>query len=180
MSNWMESYNTKTFDEIVSKGDWKTVNKYFLEQVKYFQCEIDDLKYMIDMGANPRADNDKAIVNAACNGYVKTLFFLKEYGLDVNAHDGRALVNAIRYHDVRTMKLLLENGAKINDNVWKAIGMYHGDDTLKVLLDFGFDSNEALIYVLKYENDEILLNKLKHLFDAGCDINTMLKNFFSK
>ncbi len=67
MSEWIKLYKTQ-FEELVYQGDWTAVNKFFLEHVQRPVCKVDDMKYMIDMGADPRAENDRAIVYAADSG----------------------------------------------------------------------------------------------------------------
>jgi len=68
------------------------INQQFIKAVQNNQ--IDELKNLLDRGADIHADNDEALRCSASNGHLETVKFLVAQGANIHANDDDALKNA--------------------------------------------------------------------------------------
>lgn len=131
--------------------------------------KIDNIKLLIENGADPKARNSQALIYAAEKGHADIVELLLKNGADSKAQDSKALVEAAKYGYIEIIKLLLEND--IDNKVQnpraliEAIRRNH-IKIVKLLLEHGADpknrGSEALADAARKGRIEIAKLLLEH------------------
>lgn len=185
MTNTMLSEeDKKQFEELVQKHDQLAIDKFFLNKLDYFSITLNDIKYMVSLGANPRADNDKAFVASSDNDDTNIpLFFLNECGADINARNGAALSHVLGHWkpNKNRIDMLFDNGIVITDETITEVVREEVSLSLKYLLDKGADPNRVTELFLGFhfskENAKPFFQMLKYLSDTGVDFNQIIQQY---
>ena len=126
------------FNKLVDEGDWTRINIFFINAC--YDASMEEIKYMIENGADPRYQEDMPLINA-CTQIPKeiVLYFINEHGANINAIDGRPLNAATRYGCIENMRILIDAGAKITDDIVETafIFFYPDIEVIKILLEHG-------------------------------------------
>jgi len=98
------------------------------------------VKILIETGANPTADDNRPIMEAASVGHVATLELLHQHGADIHVLDEQPIFNAVVEKHPHAVQFLLEAGAhpdaKLGITLLMAVS--NGDtETLELLLRAG-------------------------------------------
>ncbi len=72
------------------------------------------VKYLVEQGADIRAERDGALRWASCYGHLDVVKYLVEQGADVHAEKNRSLRWASSYGHLEVVKYLIEQGADIH------------------------------------------------------------------
>jgi hypothetical protein len=117
-----------------SKIDKILLSDIFSINYERHNLSLNQIKLLVDAGANPRHDNDYAFVNSCSYGNIETVkYFLYECGCDINARNSYALTTAIYEENFNIAKFLIDSGIKITDkNIIS--GIYH-PKFIKLFLD---------------------------------------------
>jgi len=140
----------------------------FLISLSHHECKLtlDQIKFLVNMGANPRASNDILFLNSCRKNDLDMInYFLFECGCDVNTHyidvSGRrkdALIILLESLQDRTIKYLEIGSSVILPN------MTENYDTIKKLIDFGIKITDDTI-LCGLRNPDILSLFLKNGID---------------
>jgi hypothetical protein len=178
----VESTRINEFNELLEQNKWDEINKYFLETCKWNGGSFEEIKYMVDHGANPRMEDDMPFVLACGRSKEIAQYFLNEHGARIDAQNNGALVEAAGAHRIQTMKMLLEAGIKVTPEVFKCICEYDGNREVEVLLEYGYDPQELASeclkgYILK---NEIAFSMMKSFHKHGLDFNQFFEKIFKQ
>jgi ankyrin repeat protein len=117
---------------------------------------VEDVKDLLEKGANVHTNNDNALRIASKNGNLEIVKLLLDNGADVNAKklfDSEALINASEKGNLEIVKLLLGKGANIhaeNDYALRLASENGYLEIVKLLIEKGARVNAV--------NDEALIN----------------------
>ena len=103
------------FNELLLNGNQDTINKFFLS--KCISGTLEEIRYMVENGANPRIHDDKAFINSCGIKQEIMLYYLNECGANINAQNSEALRTAIWTNNISNIKLLINNGIIITDKI---------------------------------------------------------------
>ncbi len=144
---------------------------------------LKEIKILIEAGADPRLDNDSALILACSHGNIETVkFFLNECGLDINSHNSDALTYAVFSRNFDLIDFLFESGIKINDAVISSFSGLYYVKTLSYLLNAGIDA-EYIGKIFWSEMNSIEIDALerrecikyiKELINYGVDFNKII------
>jgi ankyrin repeat protein len=76
--------------------------------------DLPTVKYLVEHGANPRHDNDKALLSSISGGNLEVVKYLVEHGARVNTRRNTPIYMASKLGDLPIVKYLVENGADIS------------------------------------------------------------------
>ncbi len=142
---------------------------------------LDEIKILIDAGANPRVGGDYALLSACSHGNMDIVkYFLNDCGSDINSHNSEALIRAISSENFKLVTLLLDYGIKTNDTVLHSC--FLSLKTLKPLLNRAIDLEylgKKLWHALKYNylqpyETHAYVNYMKELVNHGVDFNKII------
>lgn len=160
------------FMDVVNTGDQEKINDQFVHEM-YFTRTLDEIKFMINNGADPRHLNDHAFISACCMNDVNIiLYFINEHNVDINTHDGTALESAIYCSNVNNMKLLLEYGIIVTDRaIQEIITVNNSVEKLKILIDYVGQQRvaECILDKICKSFPEDYKNIVKNLIESGTD-----------
>lgn len=116
------------------------------------QNRVDLCELLLAAGADPRANNSRALHSAASRGHRDICALLLAAGADVNAPNEAGdtpLTLAAKHADIECCRLLLHSGARVNaapgGDTPLSWAVYHGDTALcRLLLDAGADPNQRI------------------------------------
>ena len=129
------------------------INKKLIKAV--IAGQIENVRALLDLGADIHSKNDFALSQAAFNGHTKIVELLLDHGADIHAGDEEGPDSALQFAAMRghtdTVKLLLDRGAGIHsvDGFDEPEGAllhaceYGHADTVALLLDYGADIHTA-------------------------------------
>ena len=111
------SASIKLFNECLETNDWDKINEHFIHCCST-SATLEEIRYMVDNGANPRANGDFPFYRSSWKDTNILLYFINECGVDINTRNGIALEKAIYNNNVELIKLLIDMGAnpRINDD----------------------------------------------------------------
>lgn len=96
------------------------LNKFLLVFYERKNLSLDQIKTLINAGADARINNDYPFVTACFHGDIDTIkYFLYDCCSNINAQDSNALAHAIYAEHFNIAKFLIESGIKITDKVIK-------------------------------------------------------------
>ena len=170
----MEScFDKDCFIDIVNSGIQTDIDNYFISVLQRENITLDDIKFMVENGANPRANNDQLFVDSCAFEDINIpIYFINVHGVNIRAHNEGAFSNALFYQRKSTCKMLVDNGAVITDDIITNIvvdNKYYLFDLLgelgvetdriaKIFLEFNFN--------LKHSKEQFMM--LKNLSN-NCD-----------
>lgn len=112
---------------------------------------LDQIKQMVDQGADPRDDDDRAFT-LSCESYNNPdipLYFL-QLGANINADNGLALANAIGAKRLAIVSVLLEHGISITDAHLKVASVYYDKNIFSLLLTYITKIDDSMLkYIIK-------------------------------
>jgi ankyrin repeat protein len=141
-----------------------TIELAFEELSKGGHLEV--IRFLVEHGADVRANNSDATINAAKNGNLELVKFLVESGADVTAKDNRALYEASRNGYLEIVKFLVENGADVtaNDNLTIIAALRDNHfEIVKFLVEHGAKSS----YAIRRAAELGLIELVKFLVEHG-------------
>lgn len=121
------NFNRENFMKVVDENDQEKLNKYLISEIEKLAemdttLTLDDIKFMIENGADPRYNDDDAfILSCRCADTNIMLYFINNWNVDINAQDSGGLYSAIACYRNANFKLLLECGIKIPDILFSFI-----------------------------------------------------------
>ena len=148
--------------------------------------QIENVRELLDLGADIHSMNDFALSQAAFNGHTKIVELLLDHGADIHAEGEEGPDTALQFAAMRghtdTVRLLLDRGAEIHsvDGFDEPEGAlldaceYGHADTVALLLDYGAD-----IHTTDYMGPNAPLRRaagnghhetVKMLLERGADI----------
>ena len=121
---------------------------------------LEMVKYMVSLGADPLADNDRALQLASCYGYLEIIKYLISLGANVQVNNNYAIRMASTDGHLDVVKYLVSLGAdpQANDNeAIRCASEYGHLDTVKYLVSLGADLTANDNYAIKsaYVNKHI-------------------------
>ena len=157
------------FDEIIKTQEYiseENITNFLIMASYYYIPTLEQIKILINMGADPRASNDILFLNSCRKNDLDMInYFLFECGCDVNTHyidvSGRrkdALIILLESLQDRTIKYLEIGSSVILPN------MTENYDTIKKLIDFGIKITDDTI-LCGLRNPDILSLFLKNGID---------------
>ena len=137
-----------------------------------------DIDLFVDLGLNPRYDNDLFLVTSCKCENTTVTNCLIGYGLDVNTRDGKPLYYAMNYKDsanMATVKLLLEHNVQVLDS-HIALAL-QSKELAELFINHGIISCEqlAIRYLrrIMYKVNDLDIGKM--LVRNGIDFNHLLQ-----
>ena len=112
--------------------------------LKYIGKVLDNIKFLVENGANIHADDDFALRWSSENGHLEVVKYLVENGADIQAEDNIALRLSAENGHLEVVKYLVEQGADI-----------HSDDD----------------FALRWSAENGRLEVVKYLVENGADIH---------
>lgn len=174
-------------DEFFEKHTKEEFQEFFLLSL---HLSLEEIKYMIELGADPRGDNDMPVVLACCLSDINVVtYFINEYGADIYAHNNNALYNAIRNENkessIEITRMLLDNGIVANNSDIKLAIQENNYEIIKLLVDYGTEPERIIKiffeqifidlneygYNMVYSNS---LSMLKFLNQYNVDLNQII------
>jgi ankyrin repeat protein len=136
--------------------------------------DLENVKVLLENGADVHAENDDALLWASSNGHVEVVKLLLENGADPHAKNDAALRWASEYGRVEIVKLLLENGANPhaeNDEALRGASSNGHTEVVQLLLENGAnphaENDEALRWASQNGHTEVV----KLLLEAGANVH---------
>ena len=112
---------------------------------------LDQIKQMVDQGADPRDDDDRAFT-LSCESYDNPdipLYFI-QLGANINANDGLALANAIGKKRLAIVSVLLEHGISITDAHLRIASVRYDKNIFSLLLTYITKIDDSMLkYIIK-------------------------------
>lgn len=173
------------FLDVVNTGNQSEINKRFIGQMIY-EHTLDEIKFMIENGADPRYNNDEAFLRICTSRDLNIpLYFINDCNADVNVNNSIALEYAIEFGNINNVKLLLESGINITDEAIRKTGTARNAnpvEIIRLLMDY-VDHERVNNCVLAKISKNISKNDkkiIKYLIENGTDrddiLNKLLKN----
>jgi hypothetical protein len=131
-------FMTELLDEI--KSDDLTA---FLREIS-IMCTFEHFKMIVDVGADPRADNDYLFIQSCRVSKPEILTYLLELGADANTQNGNPLCQASECNNLAAVKILLANGAKITNGAIEIAVGWGSYEIVKYFLEQGANPNIVL------------------------------------
>lgn len=131
---------------------------------------LETIKYMVDLGADPRYDNDEPFIIACGFSEPNILaYFVDEVGVDINVCNDRIYM----VRNSQSIYWLLNKGMILNDEHIISLLQAQDNDIFELIIS-NSKHNVSLDRIIKIANKRILhdLSKSKYLFL----INTLCKN----
>ena len=75
---------------------------------------LENVKLLLENGANIHADNDRALMLASENGYLDIVKFLLKHGANIHAQEDSAIFLAIENEKYDIVKFLVKNGVNVD------------------------------------------------------------------
>ena len=88
----------------------------WLMQIASANGKLEILQYLVSLGADIRANNDRALVYACEGGHLATVKYLVSLGADPQSKGNRCIKRAISEEHLDTVKYLVSQGADIDAN----------------------------------------------------------------
>ncbi|XWV26382.1 putative ankyrin repeat protein L25 [Tupanvirus soda lake] len=155
---------------------------YFLELCQSDSC-VEEIRYMVDSGINPRQNNDEPLVKS-CYGYNVDIvkYFINECGADVNAYDSIGLFNSVDNNTHTITKFLLENGVIVTDKIIYYAIRWFKSESIELFLQYGVDPYRITNILWEYLNDQRphMFKIMQHLNKNNVDFNQSLDLFTKK
>jgi len=137
---------------------------------------IDEVRYLVQRGADVRANNDHALRYAAQNGHIDVVRYLVEHGADVNAYDDVALRSATEDGHIDVVRYLVEHGANVragDDEALRAAAENGRIIVVRYLVEHGANvravDDEALRYAARLGHIDVV----RYLVEHDADVNAM-------
>jgi len=147
--------------------------------------DLEKVKYLLERGANLRADDDFALRWAAVNGQLELVKYLLEQGADLHVWKDWALRKAAENGHLEVVKYLLEQGANLHAEDDRALQLAAANGQLEVvkcLLEQGANLHAQNDCALRWAAWSGRLEVVKYLLEQGADsdliIEEMLVNLF--
>lgn len=178
------------FNKLLEKNDSDAINRYFVS--KCYSCNLEEIKYMVDNGADPRYNNDQPFVELCRSPCISIpLYFLKEYGADINAQNGQALENACYCNNYDLIDILIRNGIFITNDAIKLAINTDAYESLNVFIASGVNPQivaDLLFVRIFYPNyeeygipsQEFIYSTVLFLRENGIDFNKTVDNVLKK
>lgn len=145
---------------------------------------LDEIKQFINLGANPRHNDDELFILACKNQSSQIpLFLINECGCDINEQSvNKALGNAMHSNSMQNIQLLLDMNIIINDSaLFEAI--WYRNEYLSLLITHNANFEECAKKVLStgfiFEKDQYI-NALSILVRYGVDFNRVVADMTNK
>ena len=134
---------------------------------------LENVKLLLENGANIHADNDRALMLASENGYLDIVKFLLKHGANIHAQEDSAIFLAIENEKYDIVKFLVKNGVNVDRFlILKSISR-NQLNLLKFFVKHGadihFDNDYPFITASIYG----YLNIMKYLLEKGSNINAI-------
>jgi hypothetical protein len=133
-----------------------------LFEVAVREGNLEHVKYGIEMGVDPRMDNDWPLQSASTNGHLELVKYFLENGADIHADNDNSLIWASKNGHVQVVKYLLENGADIhaeNDEALNSAASYGRLEVVKFLVKNGANvhakNNRALRNAIDNDHENV-------------------------
>ncbi|AKI80641.1 putative ankyrin repeat protein [Acanthamoeba polyphaga mimivirus] len=107
---WLKNNNHNIFDKLAI-----TINSLNSQLVN--NCKTGNLnmvKYLIDLGADIKSDNNSAVIYASKNGHLEVVEYLVSQGANIRANKDLAVRWAFRKGHIEVVEFLISQGAKLN------------------------------------------------------------------
>lgn len=172
----------QNFMNVVATGDQSEIDKQFLHNMRSKRT-LDEIKFMIDNGANPRYDDDTAFLLACTMSDTNILlYFISDCNVNINTLSGFALEQAIWSESIDNVKLLLENGIKVTDRAIQRVATQDNSvELLKILMNYVDQQrvieciSKKICYSLLASYQDIIKFLVQNGTDYGTIFNRLLK-----
>lgn len=172
----------KRFNELLVEGDQYKINCHF-SGICWDKVTVEEIRYLVDNGANPRFNNDKPFVMCCrCNSVDVLLLFINEYGANINGQDGEALTMAVREKNYEAFKFLIESGITVSDKLIETVFRSNENKFIQIMIEFGVPVERIAKIYWKYLISEFdfVINKLNLFNKNGLDLNQSIGKFFAE
>ncbi len=135
---------------------------------------LDIVEYLISMGANVHAQDDRALREASGKGHLPIVKYLLSRGADIHVWYEEPLRNAAINGHLAAVKYLIDHGADIHYETGRLVkfAILGGHlDTIGYLLDLLSKDNAYLDWALVEAVEAGDLNVVKYLISRGADIH---------
>ena len=150
------------------------------KKIDYLFCErcangtLDEIKYMIEKGANPRCNNDEPFMNVCSRSKELALYFINYCSIDLKLMDDEPLISATISGRLDIMELLLEGGMKVTSDVVACrVRNSRNYDIIILLLKYADPTLIADVYIKKYSHIECKIVDMLHGYNI--DIKALSK-----
>jgi ankyrin repeat protein len=145
--------------------------------IKAAAGSLEIVKILLDHGADPSLNGNKALIEAIDNGKIEIVkVLLNDDRINPSHNDSEALIEAINHERTSIVKLLLEHGANPNDAMNAAI--YSGKSKIiKYMIEYGGEiSPEDFMNVIE-ENDSAygIVQVMLEVFDPSYNDNEAIR-----
>jgi hypothetical protein len=106
IENIIENGDFRGFKNILNLNIKHDIDGYLIMTCENGQLEI--LKYLVSLGANPCATNDDPLISASEYGHLETVKYLIEQGADITAQNNISIYLAVEWGHLETVKFLAE------------------------------------------------------------------------
>jgi len=135
-------------------------------------ASFDDIRFMVDNGANPLANNSKAFCYACGIEDVSVAqYFIYHHRVDLNSFGEEAMSCALSNKRREICKLLMDNGVEITDENIKSVANGISVDAFNILLELGIDPERIAKIFMKYNFYGNILTILKLFIENNVDLN---------
>ena len=153
------------------------LNKVFIRICRSIDISLEDLHLMINLGVDPRYDDDHLFI-LSC-GWADNkimLYLINECGCNINREDNEIIDGLIVAKSVTNLKILLDIGMSITD--YAIIKACDNLEYIKLFVDYGIDLDRIGKLFLEYsfKNNE-LMPIAKFLVSNNVDITQMIKHY---
>ena len=129
------------------------------------QCgNLDDTRFLIELGANIRAYNNYALRMAAQGGHLEVTRLLIEKGADIHEDGAYAVNMAIQCGHLEIVKLLIEKGAHLSSSLIIA-AKYNRVEIVKELIEKGIATIYNAFLTAKYYRQSDIIEFLIMIAD---------------
>lgn len=157
--------------------------KYFLHDLEPAVAGgyLDIVKYLVSIGCDPKACNNRAIRSAAKYDHLEIVKYLasEEVGCDPKVYDNQAIRFASRNGNLELVKYLVGIGCdpKASDNYAIRWACYYGYlEVVKYLVLIGCEPKAEDNCAIQWASGNGHLKVLKYLIEIGCDHSKIKKD----
>lgn len=138
-------YCEKAFNLAYQKNNKNGINKLFIEILQYQTWNLNKFKIMIELGADPKYDNDRPFVIACSWKKSKVaIYFIDNYHIDIPAIiDNYGIISIDGSSNTRILKMLLDNQIELNDKLISQC--IHSVDKIKMIMAYGAELPDIII-----------------------------------
>lgn len=152
------------------------INKFGNEQIdealKHASMRGHDIivKYLVDNGANPSANNNCAFRHAIYHNRLSIVKYMVENGVEIDANNGHAICLATQRENWSVVKYLIKNKADVkvdNNFVFKRAIINNHCKIVDLLVEAGTNIHIKNNWAFKYCVIHIRIQMLRHLVKHG-------------